>query len=104
MLTFTLLQVTPTAMAYLAQYDNPNAILLRDGKSVPYPIQKRIIGEKEISESRFQLREGDMLILMSDGVINAGMGKMAGRWRTLFPLLKISIRPIFLRREWPPGS
>ena len=78
--TFTLLQVTPTAMAYLAQYDNPNAILLRDGKSVPYPIQKRIIGEKEISESRFQLRVGDMLILMSDGVINAGMGKLTDGW------------------------
>ena len=47
---------------------------------MPYPIQKRIIGEKEISESRFQLRVGDMLILMSDGVINAGMGKLTDGW------------------------
>ena len=78
--TFTLLQVTPTAMAYLAQYDNPNAILLRNGKSVPYPIRRRIIGEKEICESHFQLRVGDMLILMSDGVINAGMGKLTDGW------------------------
>lgn len=78
--TFTLLQVTPTAMAYLAQYDNPNAILLRQGKSVAYPISKRTIGDKEILESRFQLQIGDMLILMSDGVINAGMGKLTDGW------------------------
>ena len=35
---------------------------------------------KGISESRFQLRVGDMLILMSDGVINAGMGKLTDGW------------------------
>lgn len=78
--TFTLLQVTPTAMAYLAQYDNPNVILLRGGKSVPYPIGRRVIGEKEILESRFQLRVGDMLILMSDGVVHAGLGKLTDGW------------------------
>ena len=35
--TFTLMQVLPDWQVYLAQFDNPQAILLRDGKSVEYP-------------------------------------------------------------------
>lgn len=59
----------------LLQYDNPDAILLRNGKSVDYHRDILMFGEKEIHQSYFQFRTGDMLILMSDGVTNAGMGK-----------------------------
>ncbi|NCB05172.1 MAG: serine/threonine-protein phosphatase, partial [Clostridia bacterium] len=62
---------------YLAQYDNPRALLLRDGKNVDYPTRVRYVGDKEIHESRIPLQEGDILILMTDGVTNAGVGKVA---------------------------
>ncbi len=40
------------------------------------------IGEKEISESHVPLVNGDILVLMSDGVTNAGIGKLAANgWK-----------------------
>ena len=35
-----------------------------------------MIEEKEIHKSCFELKDEDMLIIMSDGVTNAGMGKL----------------------------
>ncbi|MGI6094847.1 MAG: PP2C family protein-serine/threonine phosphatase [Lachnospiraceae bacterium] len=78
--TFTVLRMDEQ-YAYLAQYDNPQAIWLRDGKSVEYGDERHIIDGKDIRESVLSLKEGDMLILMSDGVTNAGMGKTTdGGW------------------------
>lgn len=78
--TFTALRMD-AKHAYLAQYDNPDAILLRNGENVEYERNKIIIEEKEINESVLELKEGDMLIMMSDGVTNAGMGKTTnGGW------------------------
>lgn len=78
--TFTVLVAAGNEICLL-QYDNPDAILLRNGKSVNYYRDILIFGEKEIHQSYFQFKEGDMLILMSDGVTNAGMGKTTyGGW------------------------
>lgn len=67
--------------ARLLQYDNPHAILLRNGKNVDYPYSVHFIGTKEIHESKIFLQENDVLVLMSDGVTNAGIGKlMADGW------------------------
>lgn len=78
--TFTVMVAEGNEICLL-QYDNPDAILLRDGKSVDYYRDILIFGEKEIHQSYFQFKEGDMLILMSDGVTNAGMGKTTyGGW------------------------
>ena len=38
-----------------------------------------MIEEKEIHKSCFELKDEDMLIIMSDGVTNAGMGKTSQR-------------------------
>lgn len=78
--TFTALKISGR-QAYLAQYDNPGAILLRDGRSVEYPETSHSIKEKEIREAELTLQKDDVLILMSDGVTNAGMGKTTnGGW------------------------
>ena len=78
--TFTVLVSEGNGICLL-QYDNPDAILLRNGKSVDYHRDILMFGEKEIHQSYFQFRTGDMLILMSDGVTNAGMGKTTyGGW------------------------
>ena len=73
--TFTMAQIEG-AQARLVQYDNPRAILLRNGKSVDYPTTVRFIGEKEIHESTLRLQENDLLVLMTDGNTNAGVGKV----------------------------
>lgn len=78
--TFTVMVAQENEICLL-QYDNPDAILLRNGKSIDYRRDIQIFGEKEIHQSYFQFQEGDMLILMSDGVTNAGMGKTTyGGW------------------------
>ncbi len=74
--TFTILQLEKN-IAYLVQYDNPSAIILRKGKHLDYHKQVHFVGEKEIHESRVPLQEEDIIVLMTDGVINAGIGKLA---------------------------
>lgn len=73
--TFTVLEVEDD-QAHLVQYDNPRAILLRNGKRAKYADSVRFSGEKEIHESRIPLQVGDILVMMSDGVANAGVGKL----------------------------
>ncbi len=74
--TFTVLQIEHSR-AYLVQYCNPPVILLRQGRNVNYPHDIHFIGEKEILESHIPIATGDILILTSDGVANAGVGKLA---------------------------
>lgn len=72
--TFTVMVAEENEICLL-QYDNPDVILLRNGKNVEYCRDILMFGEKEIHQSYFQFGKGDMLIFMSDGVTNAGMGK-----------------------------
>ena len=78
--TFLAMKITGRHV-YLATYDNPGLILLRKGKVFHYEEKIHLINEKEIREAEFDLQKDDMLILMSDGVTNAGMGKTTdGGW------------------------
>lgn len=63
------------------QYDNPSAIILRKGKRFGYHTNIHFVGEKEIHESQITLQEDDIIVLMTDGVTNAGIGKLtANGW------------------------
>ncbi|HWS29283.1 MAG TPA: SpoIIE family protein phosphatase [Clostridia bacterium] len=72
--TFTILRITDKMEAELIQYDNPHVILLRGGKSLFYPEITETIGDKTIHKSKIQLREGDVFVMLSDGVVHAGVG------------------------------
>ena len=73
--TFTIIQVDENKNITIIQYDNPEVILLRNGKSYDYPIKERMIKGKKILESQIKAQIGDILITMSDGTIYAGVGK-----------------------------
>ena len=73
--TFTVLEITK-GQAYLVQYDNPSAIILREGKNLSYNYNVHFANEKEIHESRIILQKDDIIVLMTDGVTNAGIGKL----------------------------
>lgn len=78
--TFTVLDMKKN-QAVLYQFDSPDLILLRDGKQHKYPVDTIMVDDKIILRSSFELQEKDILILMSDGITNAGMGKtMNGGW------------------------
>lgn len=74
--TFSILQVFHNGDAYLVEFDNPGCIFIRDGKLQEIPQNYRVIKDKKINEYRFQVQKGDSLILMSDGTIHAGVGKL----------------------------
>lgn len=79
--TFTVLEIT-NGQAYLVQYDNPSSIILRKGKSLSYNYNVQFVGQKEIHESRIILQRDDIIVMMTDGVTNAGIGKLAkGGWQ-----------------------
>ncbi len=79
--TFTALKLQGLT-AYLVRYDNPPVILLRNGKVSRFPYNVHFVGEKEIHESTLSLQEGDVLLLMSDGITQAGRGKTGDGWPT----------------------
>lgn len=74
--TFTVLELS-NGQAHLVQYDNPSAIILREGKRLSYNYNVHFAHEKEIHESIVTLQKDDVIVLMTDGVTNAGIGKLA---------------------------
>mgnify|MGYP003100505298 CR=1 FL=1 len=77
--TFSILQIFHSGEAYLAEFDNPSCVFIRDGRIVKYPYGTREIGGKKIHEYRFQVKKNDCFVLMSDGVIYAGAGSILNR-------------------------
>lgn len=73
--TFTIVHLIDNDTAELIQYDNPQIIMLRDGKSFDYPGIEMSIGGKKIYRSSVKLKEGDLLVAMSDGCPHAGIGR-----------------------------
>ena len=71
--TFTL-AATDGSRVRLIQYDNPPALFLRDGVSLHYPVETLMSGDKMILESSLSMKPGDMLVLFSDGISEAGRG------------------------------
>ena len=74
--TFSILQIYRDGQAYLVEYDNPSCVFIRDRKNVAYEAEEQIIDGKKIKEYRFQAKENDCFVLMSDGVIFAGAGEL----------------------------
>lgn len=74
--TFTIIRVTNNDFAEIIQYDNPDVILLRGGKSYEYPRETRIISGKKILKSTVELEKDDVFVAMSDGAIYAGVGQL----------------------------
>lgn len=76
---FTALMLTRNGNALLYSYDSPRPILLRDQVCQILTPRCQAVGRGLLGESRLDLEEGDALILMTDGVSQAGTG-------TLYPL------------------
>ena len=74
--TFSILQIFQSGDAYLVNFDNPNCVFVRDGKLMELPYTIRQIEGKNIQECRFKVALNDCFVLMSDGVIHAGVGQV----------------------------
>jgi hypothetical protein len=72
--TFTIIHIVNGREAEIIQYDNPQVIMLRDGKNLPYETEALDIAGKHILKSRVRIQEGDIFIALSDGAPHAGIG------------------------------
>lgn len=90
--TLSILKININGTVHLIEYDNPAIILIRNNEMISIKKNKRIIAGKEVYESFFQFGIDDLLILVSDGVINAGVGGLfqlgLGRDRLLENIFK----------------
>lgn len=79
--TFTIIRLVNNDRADIIQYENPNVVLLRNGKNYEIPLNIMHIGEKTIYHSGLSLRDGDTFVAMSDGVLYASdTGVMNENW------------------------
>jgi hypothetical protein len=72
--TLTILRIDDSGAAHLIEYDNPGLIRINQGAVTPLERKEREIAGKTIQEAFFQVRFDELLLLNSDGVINAGVG------------------------------
>lgn len=74
--TFTLMKIYNDGRIYIAEYDNPPFFLIRNNKGIKIDKKEGIINEKKVVESEFTLQEDDVLTVVSDGCIHAGIGNI----------------------------
>ena len=73
--TFTIVDVKNDLYAQIVQYDNPDVILLRDGKHVEFPKETVEVSGRTVYISNIKIEKNDIFIAMSDGAVHAGIGK-----------------------------
>jgi hypothetical protein len=72
--TFAIAQFYRKGYARVVEFDSPSAIVLRRRKVQPVVYEERTIEGKNIHEAVLDLQEGDWVVFVSDGVLNAGIG------------------------------
>ena len=89
--TFSILKLTPEGTVYLTEFDCPGCIYTHDGVVYPIDYTTREVGGKTIKEAVFDLECGDMLTLISDGVMYAGIGavlNLGWNWESVCEFLE----------------
>ncbi|MEF9960334.1 MAG: SpoIIE family protein phosphatase [Niameybacter sp.] len=93
--TFTIVEIKETGEVYMVEYDNPPVFYYRKGEAFPLRKTKRTINNKVIYESNFKMRVGDTLVMISDGVVHAGVGmtlNLGWQWEHIDQYLKDLVR------------
>ncbi|MCG4581314.1 SpoIIE family protein phosphatase, partial [Clostridium cochlearium] len=72
--TFTLIKISNEGKVYMAEYDNPKAFILSGKEEKNIEKKKLIINNRKIYESTFNVKPGDSITIVSDGIIHAGLG------------------------------
>lgn len=72
--TFSVIHVNGKGEGVLFEFDNPQAILIRGEKCSDLPREAMNILGKTVYKSPLALQKDDVIVVMSDGVIHAGIG------------------------------
>ena len=74
--TFSLIHVNNEGKGFLYEFDNPQAIYYHNGKCIDFQREKLTIFEKSVFKSELNLEENDIIMVMSDGTVHAGIGQI----------------------------
>lgn len=74
--TFSVIHVDKQGKGFLFEFDNPAAIYYHNGKCCDFDRDEHAYAGKTIYVTRLNLEEDDVIIIMSDGVIHAGIGQL----------------------------
>ncbi|MFZ7102259.1 MAG: SpoIIE family protein phosphatase [Peptococcaceae bacterium] len=72
--TFTIIKINREGEGQLFEYDGPSLIKVRGNKAEIIPTVTKVIAERNIREGTFHLKGNELLVLVSDGVTQAGLG------------------------------
>ena len=74
--TFSVIHLNNEGIGYMFEYDNPQCIFFRDCKQQELEREEINILGKKVYKSDLKLKNQDMILVMSDGVPHAGIGKI----------------------------
>jgi len=72
--TFTIAQIFENNEVKLVEFDNPNTFYIHDSRLTAYESTQMNIAGKNIKLSKFKISQNDFLVLVSDGLVHAGIG------------------------------
>ncbi len=70
--TFSVVTIDGEGVARLTEFDNPQAWIIRNRQIVLPERESRVVEGKKIWESSLPMIEGDVIVITSDGAVNAG--------------------------------
>ncbi len=74
--TFSVIHLSNEGKGYMIEFDNPQCLFFRNGKFNNLEREELNILGKKIYKSNLDLKNQDVIMLMSDGVPHAGTGKI----------------------------
>lgn len=74
--TFSVIHVNKYGKGYLFEFDNPEAIYYHEGRCIDFERTPMSICGKTVYKTELNLEEGDVILVMSDGTIHAGVGML----------------------------
>ena len=74
--TFTIAKIDNNGIAYIAEFDNPATVYLKNNKVTEIERKELQIDDKIVYISNFQTEPEDMIVMFSDGVVHAGVGRL----------------------------
>lgn len=74
--TFSIIHVNNEGKGYLFEFDNPEAIYVHEGKCMDFQREQMDILGKKVYKTELALSKDDIIMVMSDGTIHAGIGML----------------------------
>lgn len=74
--TFSIIHVNVEGKGMMFEFDNPEAIYYHNGRCQDFDRKEFDVCGKKVFKTELNLEENDIIIIMSDGAIHAGIGMM----------------------------